>query len=73
MKSKSNILYVIALMLLVLTSCSKGNYVNNLPRNTVGLLAVNGQKLVGAYSPFNVLLTPFVNEDRTQMKGIDLT
>ena len=73
MKSKSNILYVIALMLLVLTSCSKGNYVNNLPRNTVGLLAVNGQKLVGAYSPFNVLLMPFVNEDRTQMKGIDLT
>ena len=60
-------------MLLVLTSCSKGNYVNNLPRNAVGLLAVNGQKLVGAYSPFNVLLTPFVNEDRTQMKGIDLT
>ena len=70
---KSNILYAIALVLLVLTSCSKGNYVNNLPRNAVGLLAVNGGKLVGAYSPFKVLLTPFVNEDRTQMKGIDLT
>ena len=73
MKSKSRIIFAIALTLLVLTGCKDGNYVNNLPRNAVGLLAVNGGKLVGAYSPFNVLLTPFVNEDKTQLKGIDLT
>jgi hypothetical protein len=73
MKSKFQFLSVTALLVLLLSSCSKGNYVNNLPKNAVALLSVNGEKLIGAYSPFNVLLMPFVNEDKTQLKGIDLT
>ena len=73
MKSKFHLLSVLTLLVLLLSSCSKGNYVNNLPKNAVALLSINGEKLIGAYSPFNVLLMPFVNDDKTQLKGIDLT
>ena len=73
MKSKCHFLSVFTLLVILLSSCSKGNYVNNLPKNAVALLSINGEKLIGAYSPFNVLLMPFVNDDKTQLKGIDLT
>ena len=73
MKSKFHFLSVFTLLVILLSSCSKGNYVNNLPKNAVALLSINGEKLIGAYSPFNVLLMSFVNDDKTQLKGIDLT
>lgn len=73
MKSIFHFLSVFTLLVLLLSSCSKGDYVNNLPKNAVALLSINGEKLIGAYSPFNVLLMPFVNDDKTQLKGIDLT
>ena len=43
MKSKYHFLSVLSLLILLLSSCSNGNYVNNLPKNAVALLSINGE------------------------------
>ncbi len=73
MKLKFKFIAALALVLVILSSCNRGNYVNNLPKNAVAIISVNGVKLVGPSSPFYALLMPFVNEEQTQLKGIDLT
>ena len=56
-----------------LTSCSKQDYTNSIPANSTALIAVNAADFVGEQSPFSSLLMPFVDNDKKELKGIDLT
>lgn len=62
------------MMILVgLTSCSKQDYTNSIPANSTALIAVNAADFVGEQSPFSSLLLPFVDSNKKELKGIDLT
>ena len=67
-------LYTVCMMILVgLTSCSKQDYTNSIPANSTALIAVNAADFVGEQSPFSSLLLPFVDSNKKELKGIDLT
>lgn len=67
-------MYTVCMMILVgLTSCSKQDYTNSIPANSTALIAVNAADFVGEQSPFSSLLMPFVDNDKKELKGIDLT
>lgn len=67
-------LYTVCMMILVgLTSCSKQDYTNSIPANSTALIAVNAANFVGEQSPFSSLLLPFVDSNKKELKGIDLT
>lgn len=67
-------LYTVCMMIIVgLTSCSKQDYTNSIPANSTALIAVNAADFVGEQSPFSSLLMPFVDNDKKELKGIDLT
>lgn len=58
---------------IVLHSCSKAEYTDAIPNNSTALIAVNATDFASDKSPFASLLTPFIDKDAKQLKGIDLT
>lgn len=57
---------------MVLTSCSKHDYDSSIPHNSTALLSFNAQQFVSG-SPFAAIMSPFIDKDSKEMKGIDLT
>ncbi|MBQ0072724.1 MAG: DUF4836 family protein [Prevotella sp.] len=65
--------YTLFFIAMLLSSCSKRNYTNAIPSNSVALITVNAMDFVNGNSPFSHIVTPFVSDDKKELKGIDLT
>lgn len=72
MKSITRFILLIATAIM-LHSCSKAEYTDAIPNNSTALIAVNAIHFASDKSPFASLLTPFMEKDTKQLKGIDLT
>lgn len=72
MKSITRFIILIATAI-VLHSCSKAEYTDAIPNNSTALIAVNATHFASDKSPFASLLTPFMDKNAKQLKGIDLT
>lgn len=72
MKNITSFVILIALAI-ALHSCSNAEYTNAIPNNSTALIAVNATDFASDKSPFASLLTPFMDKDAKQLKGIDLT
>ena len=69
-KVKALLLMIVAVLFV---SCSDKDYTTCIPRNVSAVLAVNGMELTGKTSPVYSLVTPFLSEDKKEMKGLDMT
>lgn len=69
-----NVFYILtAALFLTLVSCEKGDYVNAVPRNSTALITLNAADFASEKSPFGSVLAAFVDKDKKELKGIDLT
>lgn len=58
---------------LTLASCSKKEYTEAIPANSTALIAIGAADFVSEHSPFGSLLLPFVDNEKKELKGVDLT
>lgn len=72
MKNITRLLLFITITI-TLCSCNESEYTDAIPSNSTALIAVNAADFAGKDSPFASLLTPFVDNEAKQLKGIDLT
>lgn len=68
---KRIVIFLLSAILLI--SCSNIPYTCAIPNNSTAIVAMNGMRIVNEDSPFKAFLTPFLNNDSKELKGIDLS
>ncbi len=65
-------LLILFALITVVTSCSKHDYVNAIPRNSTAIISTNATDITEKQSPFASLLTMLFDNNVQHIKGIDI-